>query len=128
MNDSKPGLDEKFKDPADPLRLVFLCAMWLTGFDTPSCWTHPSPQSPRVTPTCRRLTCPELKQLPVLNWRQKSSARSQLKHAIEDVLDTGLPRSYTPVLHQQKCTALFEHVYESYAERDVGVYASAWQR
>ena len=35
---SKP-LDEKFKDPDDPLRLVFLCAMWLTGFDVPSCST-----------------------------------------------------------------------------------------
>jgi type I restriction enzyme R subunit len=23
----------KFKDPADPLQLVFVCAMWLTGFD-----------------------------------------------------------------------------------------------
>jgi len=39
MIDSDPGLDEKFKDPADPLRLVFLCAMWLTGFDAPSCST-----------------------------------------------------------------------------------------
>lgn len=37
MNDEE--LDEKFKDPADPLRLVFLCAMWLTGFDVPSCST-----------------------------------------------------------------------------------------
>jgi hypothetical protein len=35
-----------------------------------------------------------LKQLLVLNWRQKSTARSQLKLAIEDVLDTGLPRAY----------------------------------
>jgi type I restriction enzyme R subunit len=25
-----------FKDPADPLQLVFVCAMWLTGFDAPS--------------------------------------------------------------------------------------------
>jgi type I restriction enzyme R subunit len=32
-------MDEKFKDPEDPLRLVFLCAMWLTGFDAPSCST-----------------------------------------------------------------------------------------
>jgi type I restriction enzyme R subunit len=39
MNDSQPGLDEKFKDTADPLRLVFVCAMWLTGFDAPSCST-----------------------------------------------------------------------------------------
>src|ERR1700690_1084879 len=33
------ALEEKFKDPKDPLRLVFLCAMWLTGFDAPSCST-----------------------------------------------------------------------------------------
>src|SRR5439155_19236750 len=34
-----PPLDEKFKDSDHPLRLVFLCAMWLTGFDAPSCST-----------------------------------------------------------------------------------------
>lgn len=39
MNDSQPPLDEKFKDPKDNLRLVFVCAMWLTGFDAPSCST-----------------------------------------------------------------------------------------
>ena len=33
------ALDEKFKDPGDPLGLVFVCAMWLTGFDAPSCST-----------------------------------------------------------------------------------------
>lgn len=32
-------LDEKFKDPTDDLRLVFVCAMWITGFDVPSCST-----------------------------------------------------------------------------------------
>ncbi|MDZ7853506.1 MAG: type I restriction endonuclease subunit R [Halomonas sp.] len=32
-------LDEKFKDSDDPLRLVFVCAMWITGFDVPSCST-----------------------------------------------------------------------------------------
>jgi type I restriction enzyme, R subunit len=39
MVESTPGLDEKFKDPSDPLSLVFVCAMWLTGFDAPSCST-----------------------------------------------------------------------------------------
>jgi len=29
-------LDEKFKDPDNPLRIVFVCAMWMTGFDVPS--------------------------------------------------------------------------------------------
>ncbi|MBA3034168.1 MAG: type I restriction endonuclease subunit R [Gammaproteobacteria bacterium] len=64
-----------------------------------------------------------LKNLLVLNWRQKSSARSQLKLAIEDTLDSGLPRAYTPELYNQKCSAVFEHVYESYPERNAGVYA-----
>jgi type I restriction enzyme R subunit len=69
----------------------------------------------------------KLKLLLVLNWRQKSSARSQLKLAIEDVLDTGLPRTYTPDLYRQKCSALFEHVYESYPERDTSVYADVFE-
>ena len=36
MNAVTPeGLDieDRFKDPEDPLQLVFVCAMWLTGFD-----------------------------------------------------------------------------------------------
>jgi type I restriction enzyme R subunit len=32
-------LDTKFKDPDDPFRIVFVCAMWMTGFDVPSCST-----------------------------------------------------------------------------------------
>ena len=64
-----------------------------------------------------------LKDLLVLNWRQKSTARSQLKLTIEDTLDSALPRAYTPELYNQKCSAVFEHVYESYPERNVGVYA-----
>ena len=32
-------LDAKFKDPDDPFRIVFVCAMWMTGFDVPSCST-----------------------------------------------------------------------------------------
>jgi type I restriction enzyme R subunit len=64
-----------------------------------------------------------LKDLLVLNWRQKAAARSQLKLAIEDTLDTGLPRAYTPDLYHQKCSAVFEHVYESYPERNACVYS-----
>ncbi len=33
-------LETKFKAPDDPLRIVFVCAMWMTGFDAP-----PSPPS-----------------------------------------------------------------------------------
>ena len=56
----------------------------------------------------------------MIDWRHKATARSQLKLAIEDTLDTGLPRAYTPGLYRQKCSAVFEHVYESYPERGAG--------
>jgi type I restriction enzyme R subunit len=50
--------------------------------------------------------------------------RLQLKLATEDALDAGPPRAYVPEIYKQKCPAVFEHVYESYPERDVGVYAA----
>ena len=65
-----------------------------------------------------------LKELLVLNWRQKSAARSTLKLAIEDTLDT-LPKAYNRVLFNEKCSLVFEHVYESYPERNKGIYATA---
>jgi type I restriction enzyme, R subunit len=35
----KEDLEKKFKKSDDPLRVVFVCAMWITGFDVPSCST-----------------------------------------------------------------------------------------
>ncbi|MBI4682785.1 MAG: type I restriction endonuclease subunit R [Nitrospirae bacterium] len=32
----KENMSEKFKEPHDPFRIVFVCAMWMTGFDVPS--------------------------------------------------------------------------------------------
>ena len=64
-----------------------------------------------------------LKALLIINWRKNTAARSKLKLTIEDTLDSGLPRAYTPDLYNQKCSAVFEHVYESYPERNAGVYA-----
>ena len=63
-----------------------------------------------------------LKQLLPVNWCQKFAERSTLKLAIEDTLDS-LPAAYDRPLFAQKCSALFEHVYESYPERNAGVYA-----
>jgi type I restriction enzyme R subunit len=90
--------------------------------------TRPAPalsaeERAEVKKVARQLLA-RLKELLVLNWRQKSTARSQLKLAIEDVLDTGLPRAYSPVVYRQKCSAVFEHVYESYPERNAGIYAT----
>ena len=36
---NEEDLDTKFKAPDDPFRIVFVCAMWMTGFDVPSCST-----------------------------------------------------------------------------------------
>ena len=33
---NREDLAEKFKDSDDPLRIVFVCAMWMTGFDAPA--------------------------------------------------------------------------------------------
>jgi type I restriction enzyme, R subunit len=98
----------------------------LTIFDL---LTRPAPQlsadeRSEVKKVARDLLA-RLKDLLVLNWRGKASARSQIKLTIEDILDTGLPRVYTPDIYQQKCAAVFEHVYESYPERNEGVYAAA---
>jgi type I restriction enzyme R subunit len=60
----------------------------------------------------------------VLDWRQKSAARAQVTLAIEDTLDHGLPRACTLEIYRQKGTALFEHVFESYPQRDAGAYAA----
>ena len=66
-----------------------------------------------------------LKGLLVLNWRKKSAARAQLRVVIEDALAAGLPKAYAPELYKEKCSAVFEHVYDSYPERDAGVYAES---
>ena len=33
---NREDLAERFKDSDDPLRIVFVCAMWMTGFDAPA--------------------------------------------------------------------------------------------
>ena len=82
-----------------------------------------SPEERNEVKKVARALLTRLKELLVLNWRQKSTARSKLKLTIEDTLDTGLPRAYTPEIYHQKCSALFEHVYESYSDQSESVYA-----
>jgi type I restriction enzyme R subunit len=64
-----------------------------------------------------------LKPAPDLTDAEKAASRAQLKMAIEDALDLGLPRAYTPELYQQKCASIFEHFYVSYPEREKSIYA-----
>ena len=53
------------------------------------------------------------------------TARSQLRLTIEDVLDNGLPRTFDKPLCEQKCGALFEHVFENYHGEGAGTFATA---
>ena len=64
----------------------------------------------------------KVKAAVVLNWRQKAQARARVRLAIEDSLEEGLPRAYTPQLYQSKVSAVFEHVFESYQDEGVSVY------
>jgi len=66
-----------------------------------------------------------LKSLLALDWRRQTQARAKVRLAIEDTLDQGLPRIYTPEIYQTKCSHLFEHVYESYYGEGEGIYAIA---
>ena len=36
LDENGADIEDNFKNPDHPLRLVFVCAMWLTGFDAPS--------------------------------------------------------------------------------------------
>lgn len=63
-----------------------------------------------------------LKELLALDWRRQTQARAKVRLAIEDALDSGLPRNYTPDIFQIKCSAVFEHVFESYYGEGEGIY------
>ena len=90
--------------------------------------TRPAPElTPEERATIKKVArdlLQRIRNLLVLSWRDKAAARASVKNTIEDMLD-GLPDAYTKDIYRQKCDAVFEHVYESYPERDAGVYAAA---
>lgn len=60
----------------------------------------------------------------VLDWRKFQQSRAAVKIGIEDVLDEGLPESFTPELFRQKVEAVYQHVFDSYYGGGRGVYAA----
>ncbi len=87
----------------------------LTVFDL---LTRPGPdlseeEREEVKKVARRLLH-RVKQALGFNWRQTAQGRAQVRLAIEDELDDGLPRAYSPELYQQKCSVVFEHLFESF--------------
>ena len=65
----------------------------------------------------------KLHGLLVLGWRQKISTRARVKIEIENALDAGLPRAYSKDLYEAKCSAVFEHVYQSYQGEGKSLYS-----
>jgi len=62
-----------------------------------------------------------------LDWRKKSQARARVQMAMEDTLYAlhhQLPSRYTDELYKQKCTSIFQHVFEKYRGEGESVYAS----
>lgn len=59
-----------------------------------------------------------------LDWRKKARRRAAVKTTILDVLD-GLPDAYSDEFFEEKCAAVYEHVYESYPGDGVSKYGGA---
>ena len=66
----------------------------------------------------------KLHGLLVLGWRQKISTRARVKIEIENALDEGLPRVYSKEIYEAKCSAVFEHIYQSYQGEGQSIYAA----
>src|SRR5665213_948901 len=73
-----------------------------------------SPEERREVKKVARTLLQKVKGAVALDWRRRSQARAQIRLAIEDALDAGLPKVYDPVLYRHKVASLFEHVYERY--------------
>jgi type I restriction enzyme R subunit len=60
----------------------------------------------------------------VLDWRKRQQTRAVVRLAIEEALDK-LPPIYTPELYQQKCDAVYQHMYDSYYGEGRSMYMVA---
>lgn len=49
-----------------------------------------------------------------VDWEKTAQSRARVRDAIEDALDAGLPRAYTPDVFKAKAGVVFQHVYERY--------------
>jgi type I restriction enzyme R subunit len=84
-----------------------------------------SPEEREEVKKVARQVLDRLKSLLALDWRRHTQARAKVRLAIEDALDGGLPENYTRELFSSKCSAIFEHVYESYYGEGSGIYEKA---
>ena len=60
-----------------------------------------------------------------MTWRKRQQSRTQVQVTIQELLDKGLPRVYTPEILSEKCSAVYTHVYESYYGAGQSIYEVA---
>lgn len=58
-----------------------------------------------------------------LDWRKHTQTRAQVRLAVENILDKGLPQPYTLELFNQKSEAVYQHIYDSYYGEGKSVYS-----
>ena len=78
----------------------------------------------RVKATARTLLGTLKGEKLVLDWRKKQQSRAAVRLAIEETLEN-LPDRYSQELYDQKCSAIYQHVFESYYGEDRSVYSVA---
>jgi len=61
----------------------------------------------------------------VLDWRKRQQTRADVFLTIQNILDEGLPDSYAKPEFENKCTLVYQHVYDSYYGSGKSVYAVA---
>ena len=61
----------------------------------------------------------------VLDWRKRQQSRAAVKLCIEEFLDK-LPPVYSKEIYQTKCEAVYQHVYDNYADGGKSVYEQAY--
>jgi type I restriction enzyme R subunit len=61
----------------------------------------------------------------VLDWRKRQQTRAEVLFTIQTLLDEMLPESYDKDIYSEKCTAAYQHIYDSYYGDGKSIYASA---
>jgi len=57
----------------------------------------------------------------VLDWRKRQQTRAGVEVTINDMLDK-LPQSYSTEVYEQKCSEIYQHIYESYSGQGSSIY------
>lgn len=83
--------------------------------------TMTKPEELKVKSVAKTLLETLKKEKLVLDWRKQQTTRAMVRFAIETELDE-LPRAFTKELYDQKCDAVYRHVYEAYSGQGKSLY------